>query len=204
MGRPGLVTTLALAAFAAGVLGARLLAPPRTAPPAAGAAATVELARPRVRGDFTLTDSAGRPVPWRDIGGRRQLVLFGFTNCPEACPTTLARATQAIELLGPAAGELRVVLVSVDPARDTPAAVGRYVAGFGPRVAGFTGDEASLAAAAAAFGVFRETLPPMPDGSYMVNHTAALFLLGAGDEILEIIPYGAAAEEIAAAVRRHG
>lgn len=201
MSRATLVAVLALGAFGAGLLGAWFLAQPRA--PSAGPAPALELARPRVRGGFELLDAAGRRVPWTEIGGRRQLVFFGFTSCPEACPTTLARAGQALELLGAAGEGLRVVLVSVDPDRDTPEAVGRYVAGFGPRFAGYTGDVAGVAAAAAAFGVFFEKLPPMPDGSYMVNHTAALFLLGTGDEILEIIPYGATAEDIAAAVRRH-
>jgi protein SCO1/2 len=81
--------------------------------------------------------------------------------------------------------------------------VGEYVRNFGPRVVGFTGEAAGVAAAAAAFGVFYEKMPPMPDGDYMVNHTASLFLLGEGDEILETIPYGAPPADIAAAVRRH-
>jgi protein SCO1/2 len=200
--RGALVTALALTAFAAGLLVARLLPVPG-APGAAAPSAVPGLERPRVRGEFALTDPGGRRVPWTEIGGRRQLVFFGFTNCPDACPTTLARATQALDALGEDGKDMRVVLVSVDPDRDTPEVVGRYVAGFGPRAVGYTGDAASVDAAAAAFGVFREKLPPMPGGAYMVNHSAALFLLGADDTIVEIIPFGATVEEIAAAVRRH-
>ncbi len=98
---------------------------------------------------------------------------------------------------------LRLLLISVDPERDAPQAVGAYAANFGPQVLGLTGSAEQIAAAAAAFGVFYEKVPMSMPGEYMVNHTASLFLLGPGDEILEIIPYGAGAAEIAAAIRRH-
>jgi protein SCO1/2 len=171
-------------------------------PAPAGATPVAAAARPAVAGDFTLLDAAARPVRWDEINGRVQLVFFGFTHCPEACPTTLTNASQAIAGLD-AAG-LRVVFISVDPERDSPQRVGEYIAGFGPQVVGYTGDAAGVAAAAAAFHVFYEKLPPMPDGGYMVNHTASLFLLGPGDEILEIIPYGTGPADIADILRRHG
>jgi protein SCO1/2 len=193
--RAWFVTILAVLAFAAG-LGAAWQMSRMAAPPGAGE-------RPRVRGDFALIDTAGRAVPWSEIGGRRQLVFFGFTNCPEVCPSTLASASLALETLGPAAADMRVLLISVDPVRDTPEVLRDYVGRFGPRVVGYTADAAGLAAAAAAFGVFYEAMPATADGGYMVNHTATLFLLGQGDEILELVPYGASADDIAAAVRRH-
>ena len=195
------VLVLIVGAFLAGLVVAWYLASP--APSAGGAAISRMPEQPRIEGDFTLLDPQGRPVPWREIRGRPQLVFFGFTHCPEACPTTLLNASQALADLGAAAADLRIVLISVDPQRDTPQAVGGFVANFGPQVTGYTGDAAGIAAAAAAFHVFYEKMPPPDGGDYMVNHTATLFLLGSSDEILEIIPYGATPTEIAAAVRRH-
>lgn len=195
MNRAVLVSLLAVLAFAAGLGVAWRLGTERAEP--AGDAP------PRIAGDFALLDTAGRTVSWREIGGRRQLVFFGFTHCPEVCPTTLTNASRALEDLGAAAAGMRVVLISVDPERDTSAALGDYVGRFGPQVVGFTGDAAGIDAAAAAFGVFHEKMPAPAGGDYMVNHTASLFLLGERDEILEIIPTGATPAEIAAALRRH-
>jgi len=186
---------LAGGAFAAGLAVAWLALRPDAAP-------GPEAALPVIEGDFTLLDKDATPVPWRDIGGRTQLVFFGFTHCPEACPATLAKASRALGLLGEEARGMRVVFISVDPQRDTPARLAEYLAPFGTAVTGYTGDPGGIAAAAAAFHVFYEKLEPMADGGYMVNHTATLFLLGAGDEILGIIPYGASPEEIAGAIRR--
>ncbi len=175
--------------------------------PTAGAPAAAAVLRPRIAGEFELLDAAGKTVRWADINGRWQLVFFGFTHCPEACPTTLANASRALADPGLDGRDLRVLFISVDPGRDTPEVVGKYVGNFGPRVTGLTGDSAGdsagIAAAAAAFGVFFEKMPAMADGEYMVNHTATLFLLGPTDEILETIPYGATAPEIADAVKRH-
>ncbi|MCC7258523.1 MAG: SCO family protein [Gammaproteobacteria bacterium] len=192
--RPRMVV-FCLLAFLAGIVVAWYLARPGV--PAAAPAL------PRVGADFTLLDARGQAVRWSAISQRLQLVFFGFTHCPEACPTTLANASRALEDLGASAADVGLVLISVDPGRDTPEAMGAYVARFGPRVTGYTGSASDIAAAAAAFHVYYETLPPMEDGSYMVNHAATLFLVGAGDEILEILPYGVGSADIAAAVGRH-
>lgn len=176
----------------AAILFATLLATPAAWP---RAAAPTEGAAPR--------DATGQPVAWSQLNHRRQLVFFGFTNCPEACPTTLMNASRALAESGSAERDTRILFISVDPERDTPQAVGAYVRNFGPAVTGMTGDAAGIAAAAAAFHVFYEKMPPMPDGGYMVNHSAALFLLGTSDDMLEIIPYGATAAEIAAALARN-
>jgi protein SCO1/2 len=171
--------------------------------PAADAPAATAVARPRITGEFELLDTAGNAVRWADMSGRWQLVFFGFTQCPEACPTTLRNAVQALADPGLDGKDLRVLFISVDPGRDTAQVVREYVGNFGAGVTGLTGDPAGIAAAAAAFGVYFEKMPAMADGGYMVNHTASLFLLGPTDEILETIPYGATAPEIADAVKRH-
>lgn len=159
--------------------------------------------RPQIHGDFELIGSDGLPVRWADLGDRLQLVFFGFTQCPEACPMTLATASEALRSLGNAGRDVRLLLISVDPERDTPEAMQAYVGNFGPTVVGLTGTPQQIAAAAAAFGVFYEKMPMGEPDDYMVNHTTSLFLLGPRDEILEIIPYGSSSAEIAGAVRRH-
>lgn len=165
-------------------------------------AVTAMTQRPRVTGNFALLDTDGRRVSWSELGGRHQLVFFGFTHCPAVCPTTLLNAAAALQSIGPSARDTGVLFISVDPERDTPAVVGNYVRGFGPTVHGFTGDATGIAAAAAAFKVHYSRVP-LGDGDYMMNHTATLFLLGPRDEILELIPAGSSTAEIAAAVARH-
>jgi protein SCO1/2 len=160
--------------------------------------------RPRVVGDFELQNADGQTLRWSELGNRLQLVFFGFTYCPEVCPVTMATAAEAIRSLGADGSDLRLLLISVDPERDTPQRMGEYTAPFRPQVVGLTGTERQIAAAAGAFHVMYEKMPPMGEGGdYMVNHTSSVFLMGPRDEILEIIPYGAKAPEIAAALRRH-
>jgi protein SCO1/2 len=162
-----------------------------------------EQERPRVTGDFSLVDSAGRPQRWSELGNRLQLVFFGFTHCPEVCPVTLSTSAEAIRSLGEDGAGLRLLLISVDPERDTPERLREYTAPFGAQVLGLTGSAEQVAAAANAFHVMYEKMPPMgEDGGYMVNHTSSIFVMGPRDEILEIISYGATAPEIAAALRR--
>lgn len=165
---------------------------------------TVQSELPQISGDFSLVDEQGRSVHWNALGNRLQLVFFGFLNCPEVCPSTLTAAAAGLRSLGGEGAALRVLLISVDPERDTPQALHTYTAAFSPWVTGFTGSGEQIAAAAAAFGVFYEKMPPMGAADdYMVNHTASLFLLGPRNEILEIIPYGASPAEIASAIRPH-
>ena len=171
--------------------------------PTTGAPPVAAVMRPKIVGEFELLDTRGKRVRWADLNGRWQLVFFGFTHCPEACPTTLTNASRALADPGLDGHYLRVLFISVDPGRDTPEVIRKYVGNFGPRVIGLTGDPAGIASAAAAFGVFFEKMPAMADGEYMVNHTATVFLLGPTDEILETISYGATAPEIADAVKRH-
>jgi protein SCO1/2 len=195
-----LVLVLAAAGFGAGIAAAIWSA--GFLPFGTERQAAVEL--PRVPGGFSLVAADGSTVGWDKLGGRLQLVFFGFTNCPEACPATLSKATQAIEMLGERGAALRVLLISVDPERDTPEAMAAYASSFGERVVGLTGSAEQVAAAAAAFGVFYAKVPMEGmDGEYMMNHTASMFLLGPGDEILEIVSYGAGADEIVAAIDRH-
>ncbi|HSU15388.1 SCO family protein [Longimicrobium sp.] len=112
--------------------------------------------------DFRLTDQDGRAVSLASFRGRPLLVFFGYTRCADFCPQTLGRLSRAVHSLGEDAGDARIVLVTVDPAHDTPAVLKRYVARFGPQVSALTGDSASLAAVWHAYGAYVAPKPAEP------------------------------------------
>jgi len=120
--------------------------------------------------DFALTDHLGQPRTLADYRGKVVVVFFGFTQCPDVCPTTLAEMAQALRELGPRAERVQVLFVTVDPERDTPAALKQYLASFDPRIVGLTGHPTDIAAAADALNSFYERIDK-PDGSYTVDHT---------------------------------
>ncbi len=147
------------------IAAALLLLRPHT-PPASG----VELGGP-----FTLVDQNGRTFTDRDLRGRPAALFFGFTTCPEVCPTTLARWSSALKALGPDGDRLRLVFVSVDPERDTPAVLKRYLSDFDPRIVGLTGAPAAVAKTLAAYHVYAHKVP-LDGGGYTMDHTAATYL----------------------------
>jgi len=116
--------------------------------------------------DFRLTDHEGRPVTLESYRGKPVLLFFGYTHCPDVCPLTLAKLSRVLRALGDDARDVRVLLVTVDPARDTPAALKAYVARFGPRVSGLTGDSASLARAWEGYGAY---VAPQPAPAAATN-----------------------------------
>jgi protein SCO1/2 len=125
-------------------------------------------------GDFQLTDTTGRPFTRRDLAGAPALVFFGFTHCPDVCPTTLLKLAQ-IRKRADIAG-LRVLIISVDPQRDTPPVLGTYVHAFDPQFEGLTGDPRVIARIAANFGVAFNRVE-LPGGDYTMDHSAVVFLL---------------------------
>jgi protein SCO1/2 len=114
-----------------------------------------------------------------DFAGRWQLVFFGFTYCPDVCPTTLATVSAALAELGEDADQVAPLFVTVDPERDTPAAMAEYLANFDPRIVGLTGSPEQIKAAAKAFRVYyaRVDKDDQPDG-YTMDHSAFLYLMG--------------------------
>jgi protein SCO1/2 len=132
------------------------------------------LPTPRSVGDFILEDQSGARFTQSRLEGAPTLVFFGFTRCPDVCPTTLFKLAQ----LKRAAGitDLRVLFISVDPARDTPPLLARYLSSFDPSFVGLTGDAQSLARVAQRFGVAFERVE-LPGGDYTMDHSATLFLL---------------------------
>ena len=148
-----------------------------------------------IGGPFALTDTDGRPVTDRDLLGRPSAVFFGFTYCPEVCPTTLAELTAAMQALGPEADRLNVVFISVDPERDTPDQLKIYMSNFDPRIRAFTGTPDAVDQAASAYRVFYRKVP-IDGGSYTMDHTSTLFLFDAQGRFVEPVSYGEPVEVI--------
>jgi protein SCO1 len=131
------------------------------------------LPQKKVISDFQLTDTNGRPFTRRALAAAPSLVFFGFTHCPDVCPTTLVKLRQIVQRA--AIPGLRVLFISVDPERDTPAVLGRYVQAFDPQFQGLSGDPAALARIAAEFGVAVNRVE-LPGGDYTMDHSAVVFL----------------------------
>ncbi len=130
-----------------------------------------------IGGDFQLTDHNGHPRSLSDFRGKVVAVFFGFTHCPDVCPTTLAELAQTVKRLGARGDEVQILFITVDPARDTQKVLAQYVPAFDPRFLGLYGDPATTAKVAAAYKVFFAPQPPNASGNYTVDHSAAIFVI---------------------------
>jgi protein SCO1 len=133
--------------------------------------------------DLQLTDATGRPFSRAQLAGAPTLVYFGFTHCPDVCPTTLLKLAQ-VSKQAPVS-KLRVVFVSIDPARDTPPLVGMYAHAFDPQFLGLTGDASTIARVAANFGVAVARVD-LPGGDYTMDHSSVVFLLNDAGNIAAV------------------
>jgi protein SCO1/2 len=139
-------------------------------------ASTNEAAMATIGGPFTLTGTDGKLFASSRLNGKPAAIFFGFTNCPDVCPTTLARLVKLRKQLGQGDDALSIVFVTVDPERDGPAEVGSYAGLFNAPVIGLTGSTADIERVKKQFGVFSQKVD-QPDGSYSVDHTASVFLM---------------------------
>ena len=159
-----------------------------------------------IGGPFTLTDQDGRRVTERDFAGRYRLIYFGFTHCPDVCPTDLAvigHALRRFEKSDPArAARVAPVFVSVDPERDTPAVLKEYVAAFHPRLVGLTGTKQQVADMVKRYGAYGAREDPGPGGGYNVNHSRLAELIGPDGRPIALLPYEKGAEAVAAELER--
>lgn len=151
--------------------------------------------------DFQLTDHEGNRVGPGDLIGQPAMVFFGFTYCPDVCPTTLADISGWLDALGDEANELSVVFITVDPARDTVEAMAEYVSYFHPALRGWTGDPEEIARAAESFRATYEQVPTQ-EGDYTMNHTASVFLFDADGQFVSTIDYHEAREYAVPKIRR--
>ena len=143
--------------------------------------AVVYLARPSASpigpgGPFHLEDQTGRPVSDQDMKGRPYLVFFGYTHCPDVCPTTLFEISEVMKALGKDADRAGALFVTVDPERDTPAVMADYLSNFDPHLRGLTSDPAAVAEALKAYRVYAKKVP-LTDGDYAMDHTAVVYLM---------------------------
>ena len=129
-----------------------------------------------VGGPFALTDQNGKQITDKDMAGHPFLVFFGFTHCPDVCPTTLFDVSEIFRALGPDK-EVRALFGTVDPERDTPQVLKDYLSSFDPRITGATGDEAAIAAAIKGYRVYAKKVPT-DGGGYTMDHTAIVYLMG--------------------------
>lgn len=152
-----------------------------------------------VGGPFTLTDHTGRQVTDAEYRGRWMLVYFGYTYCPDVCPTELSVMSQALDRLGPAADKVQPLFVSVDPERDTVPHLAGYVGLFNPRLVGLTGTPEQVAAAARAYRVYYAKVPVKDAGpeNYTMDHSSFLYLMGPDGSFRGVYPAGTKPEAIA-------
>lgn len=127
-------------------------------------------------GPFTLTDQDGRRVTDRDFAGKVRLVFFGFTSCPDVCPTALTEITSLLEEVGPRAAEVKPLLITVDPERDTPEVLKTYMEAFHPGITALTGSPEEIATVAKSFGIASRKVP-LDKGGYTMDHGASILLL---------------------------
>jgi protein SCO1/2 len=140
-----------------------------------------------VGGPFALVDTAGKPVTEADFRGRPMLVFFGFTHCPEVCPTTLLEMTGWLKALGPEADKLQPLFVTVDPARDTPAQMALYLQSFDPRIRGLSGTQEQVDATVKAYKAYAKRIPTGDD--YTMDHTASVYIMDAAGRFRTLIDY---------------
>lgn len=164
-------------------------------------APTATVAAVEIGGPFQLIDTAGRPVTEKALIGKPTAVFFGFTYCPEVCPTTLTEISAALNALGRDADRLNVVFVSVDPERDTPEQMKTYLANFDPRIQGFTGTPEAVATTAKAYRVFYKKVP-LEGGNYTVDHSSAVYLFDKKGRFVEPIGYGSPQERVVAQLKK--
>ncbi len=152
---------------------------------------------------FSLTDAvSGKRVTLADYKGRAVAVFFGYTQCPDACPTTMIEMTEVMKQLGPDADRVQVAFVTVDPERDTQAALAQYVPAFDKRFAGLTGTPDEIAATARDFKVYYRKVPSTVDPAlYTMDHFAGMYLFDPQGRIRVLVQYGQPPEAIAADLR---
>jgi protein SCO1/2 len=129
-----------------------------------------------VGGAFQLTDQDGRVVGDETLRGKPFLVFFGFTHCPDVCPTTLFEVSEVMRRLGPDAERTAALFITVDPERDTPEKMKEYLSSFDPHLRGLSGDAATMAAVAKKFRVYYKKVP-LDGGDYTMDHTALVYLM---------------------------
>ena len=146
--------------------------------------------------DFALKDHTGKPRTLADFKGKVVLMFFGYTQCPDVCPTTMAEMATVMKELGPQADQVQVLFVTLDPERDTPALLAQYVPAFDPRFIGLVGDAEATARVAKEFKVFYAKVEGKTPGSYTVDHSAGSYVFDRNGKIRLFVRHGQGAAPI--------
>ncbi|ARA91988.1 MAG: SCO family protein [Bacteroidetes bacterium] len=151
--------------------------------------------------DFIL-QSVNGPVASTSFRGNLVVLTFGYTSCPDVCPATLARLARTLDLLGPQADEVQVLMITVDPERDTTERLARYTRAFDERFIGLSGTPGEIAAVAADFGVFYDRVEGSSANDYMVDHSATTFVLNREGDTWLLWPFDTSPDEMASDLRQ--
>lgn len=160
------------------------------------------LAGADVGGDFALTGADGQTVRWGDFAGKWRIVYFGFTYCPDICPTDMSRMAQGLKLYAQdepdLAAQVVPIFISIDPERDTPDKVGQFVSAFSDKAVGLTGSPEAIKKAADNFGVFYSKGETTGDGAYLMNHSNIVYLFDPQGKPVAMLPTDQGPEAVAA------
>ena len=192
--KTGYAASIVLVLFAAGFAGAYtfLSAPERVR--SDGAAL--------VGGPFSLVNTDGKSVTDRDFRGKLMLVFFGYTHCPDVCPTELQTMSAVMDKLGPEAGKVAPIFISVDPKRDTPEALSSYMKNFDSRIAGLTGNQNEIADVAKAYRVYYRKAGDGGGGDYTVDHSAFVYLMDGEGKYLTHFTFNTTPDSMLAVIKK--
>lgn len=199
---PRLVTYLALLVIAVviGFAGMKFMQPTAQVGPQKQTATAIT---PKIGGPFSLIDHNAKPVTDKDYRGKYMLIFFGYTFCPDVCPTALSNVASALDELGPLAEKFQPIFISVDPDRDTPKILKDYVSAFHPQAIGLTGTADNIAAAAKAYRVYyakvREEGTDKDD--YLMDHSAIVYLMNTEGKFIGHFPHSISGEDMAKALK---
>jgi protein SCO1/2 len=155
-----------------------------------------------IGGPFQLLDQDAKPVSEQDFKGKPLLVFFGFVHCPDICPTTLFEMSEVLRKLGPDAGRVNALFITVDPERDTPAVLKDYLSSFEPQIRGLTGDPAAIAAVEKTYRVYARKVP-LDGGDYTMDHSAVMYLMNKEGKFVAPFNLKRPPEAAAADLRRY-
>jgi len=155
-----------------------------------------------IGGPFQLADQSGGTVTEKNLKGRPTLIFFGFTHCPDVCPTSLFEISEVLRAMGKDAGKVNAFFISVDPERDTQGAMRDYLSSFDPHLKGLTGDPEAVAKVLSAYRVYAKKVP-LKDGDYTMDHTALIYLMDRDGHFVAPFNLKRTPEEAAADLKRY-
>jgi protein SCO1/2 len=158
-----------------------------------------------VGGPFQLVDQDGKKVSDADFRGRFMLIYFGYSFCPDVCPTTLGVMAEALDRMGADGRKIVPVFITVDPARDTPKVLKQYMAAFGPRFVGLTGDDAAIGKVEKAYRVYAKKRPlddAKPHGNYAMDHSSVMYLVGPDGKVVTYYDEAISPDDLAADLKK--